>query len=70
MELNEEEHRFYLAKGIDNFQPGKTVTYDIIDADIKKLKDIRYIKFGVKGNDGPCFSKIELLIKQNILFYK
>ena len=69
VELNEEEHRFYLAKGIDNFQPGKTVTYDIIDADIKKLKDIRYIKFGVKGNDGPCFSKIELLINNSSSIY-
>ena len=65
VELNEEGHRFYLAKGIDNFQPGKTVTYDVVDAEIKKLKDIRYIKFGVKGDDGPCFSKVELLINNS-----
>lgn len=69
VELNQKEHRFYLAKGIDNFQPGKTVTYDVIDADIKKLKDIRYIKFGMKGNDGPCFSKIELLINNSSPIY-
>ncbi|HRG81012.1 MAG TPA: hypothetical protein PLO99_00790 [Chitinophagaceae bacterium] len=60
--LNEDEHRFYLAKGIDNFKPGSKVTYDVIDADIKILADIRYIKFGVKGDDGPCFTKVELLI--------
>lgn len=65
VELNEDEHRFYLARGIDNFQPGETVTYDVIDADIKKLKHIHYIKFGVKGNDGPCFSKVELFINNS-----
>ncbi len=65
VELNEKEHRFYLAKGIDNFQPRKTVTYDVVDADIKKLKDIRFLKFGVKGEDGPCFKKIELIVNNS-----
>lgn len=65
VELNENEHRFYLAKGIDNFQPRKTVTYDVVDADIKKLKDIRFLKFGVKGEDGPCFKKIELIVNNS-----
>jgi hypothetical protein len=65
VELNEEGHRFYLAKGIDNFQPRKTVTYDVVDADIKKLKDIRFLKFGVKGEDGPCFKKIELIVNNS-----
>lgn len=62
VELNDEAHRFYLARGIDNFKPGSVVTYDIIDAGIKELEDIRFIKFGVKGDDGPCFKKVELLI--------
>ena len=54
VELIETAHKFYLAK-VDNFNPGSVLTYDVIDADIKKVKDIRYIKFGVKGDDGPCF---------------
>jgi len=65
VELNEDGHRFYLAKGIDNFEPRKTVTYDVVDADIKKLKDIRFLKFGVKGEDGPCFKKIELIVNNS-----
>jgi hypothetical protein len=65
VELNEDAHRFYLAKGIDNFKPGSMVTYDVIDADIKNLEDIRFIKFGVKGDDGPCFKKVELLINNS-----
>lgn len=68
VELNETAHKFYLAK-VDNFNPGSVLTYDIIDADIKKLKDIRYIKFGVKGDDGPCFRKIELLINNSSPIY-
>lgn len=66
VELNDDGHRFYLAKGIDNFHPGKTVTYDVVDAGIKKLKNIRFIKFGVKGNDSPCFSKVELLVNNSV----
>lgn len=65
VELNEDAHRFYLVKGIDNFKPGSMVTYDVIDADIKNLEDIRFIKLGVKGDDGPCFKKIELLINNS-----
>jgi hypothetical protein len=65
VELNEDAHRFYLVKGIDNFKPGSMVTYDIIDADIKNLEDIRFIKFGVVGEDGPCFKKVELLVNSS-----
>jgi hypothetical protein len=68
VELNETGHKFYLAK-VDNFNPGSVLTYDVIDADIKKLKDIRYIKFGVKGDDGPCFRKIELLVNNSSPIY-
>lgn len=68
VELNETAHKFYLAK-VDNFKPGSILTYDVIDADIKKLKDIRYIKFGVKGDDGPCFRKVELLINNSSPLY-
>jgi hypothetical protein len=68
VELNEAAHKFYLAK-MDNFNPGSVLTYDVIDADIKKLKDIRYIKFGVKGDDGPCFRKIELLVNNSSPIY-
>ena len=62
VQLNESAPRFYLAKGIDNFKEGSVVTYDIISEKIKTLQDIEKIKFGVNGNDGVCFKKVELLV--------
>jgi hypothetical protein len=57
-ELNETAHKFY---------QGSVLNYDVIDADIKKLMEIRYIKFRAKRDDGPCFSKVELLINNSSL---
>ncbi len=62
VKMNDADDVFYLVKGIDNFVEGKTVTYDVLSRTIKKISDIKYIKFGVKGNDGVCISKVELLI--------
>ena len=52
VQMNDSDEVFYLVKGIDNFVEGKTVTYDVLSRSIKKIKDIKYIKFGIKGNDG------------------
>lgn len=60
VQLNDQEKKFYLLKGIDNFQEGHTDTYDILTSNVKKIKDIQYLRFGVTGNDGVCFKKIEL----------
>jgi hypothetical protein len=62
VQLNDSAHRFFLAKGIDNFKEGSTVTYDIISGKIKRIGDIEMIKFGVEGGDGVCFKKVELFI--------
>lgn len=53
---------FYLFKEGGNFREGITQTYDIIDASIKYVKDIKKIELGVNGDDGVCFTKIELLL--------
>ncbi|MEN9550024.1 MAG: hypothetical protein RIR12_2615 [Bacteroidota bacterium] len=53
---------FYLFKEGGNFREGITQTYDIIDASIKFVKDIKKIELGVSGNDGVCFTRVELLL--------
>jgi len=60
--LNDSGSIFYLAKGIDNFKEGSTVTYDFMSEHVKHIRDIKKILFGVYGTDGVCFKKIELLI--------
>ncbi len=53
---------FYLRKEGANFREGITQTYDIIDASIRYVRDIKKIELGVTGDDGVCFTKIELLL--------
>jgi len=53
---------FYLIKEGANFREGITQTYDIIDASIRHVRDIKKIELGVTGDDGVCFTKIELLL--------
>lgn len=64
-QLNTMDEKFYLVKGIDNFQEGKTVVYDLLSLKIKKVKDIEFIKFGIKGSDGVCIKRVELLLNGN-----
>lgn len=65
VQLRDSAARFYLAKGIDNFKEGSVVMYDVIDADIRKVKHIRMIRFGVEGNDGVCLKKVELFLNNS-----
>jgi hypothetical protein len=53
---------YYLNNGGDDREKNKTDTYDILDSDIKTISNIQFMKFTIKGNDGWCFSKIELLV--------
>lgn len=65
VQMNSADKKFYLVKGVDNFQEGKTVTYDVLSNAIKKVKDIEFIRFGVTGDDGACIKKVELLLNGN-----
>lgn len=53
---------FYLLKEGSNFSEGITQTYDIIDASIRYVRDIKKIELGVTGDDGVCFTKVELFL--------
>jgi hypothetical protein len=65
VKLNDREKEFYLIKGIDNFTEGHADTYDVLTEHIKKISDIQYLRFGVKGNDGVCLKKIELFFNNS-----
>jgi hypothetical protein len=62
VQMNNGDSKFYLAKGIDNFQQGKTVLYDVLSKNIKKIKHFDFLRIGVSGADGVCLKTIELLV--------
>ena len=53
---------YYLDKGGDDREKNQTDTYDILDPNIRTIRDIRFMKLTIKENDGWCFSKIEILV--------
>ena len=66
VKMNDREKEFYLIKGgIDNFTEGHADTYDVLTERVKKVSDIQYLHFGVKGNDGVCLKKIELFFNNS-----
>lgn len=66
VQLNNLDKQFFLRKGVDNFIEGHTEIYDILPSNVKKVKDIQFLNFGVRGNDGVCLKKIELFFNGNI----
>lgn len=65
VQFNDDDKRFYLYRPIDNFEEGLTDTYDILTSAISKIKDIKYIRFGLTGTDGWCVKKVQLLLNNN-----
>lgn len=64
-QLNGLDDKFFLVKGIDNFEEGSTVTYDVLSVNIRKVKDIEFVRFGVRDDDGVCIKKVELFLNNN-----
>jgi hypothetical protein len=62
VQLNNGDKKFYLIKGIDNFKEGSTVVYDVLSDNVKKVKDIEFLRFGIEGDDGACLKRIDLLL--------
>ncbi len=53
---------YYLDNGGDDREKHKTDTYDILDSNIKTIRDIQFLKLVIKGKNGWCIQKIELLV--------
>lgn len=65
VQMSDRDKRFYLNKSLNDFRQGKNDTYDIVSEAIKKIGDIKFIKLGLRGDDGVCFQKIELFLNNN-----
>lgn len=64
-QLNGNDQRFFLSRGIENFETGKTVVYDILSEYIGQVKNIEFLRIGKNGQDALCISKVELLLNNN-----
>lgn len=65
VQMNKSDERFYLNKSTDDFRQGRSDTYDILSGTIKKIRDIAFLKLGLRGDDGACISKIQLFLNDN-----
>lgn len=65
IQLSDLDEKFYMSRGIDNYEEGHSDTYDVLSSVVKQIKDIKFLKFGVKGDDGWCMKKIELFLNDN-----
>ena len=70
VQINNADEKFYLVRGVDNFVAGKTATYEVLIDSIKKVKDIDFIRFGIKGDDGVCLKKVELILNEHLVYGK
>ena len=62
VQMNAADENFYLHRGMDNFENRHTDTYDVLSRHINFIKDIQFIKLGVKGSDNWRMQKLELLL--------
>lgn len=65
VQFNPSDEQFFMSRGIDNYEEGHTDTYDILSSVVQKVKDIKFMKFGIKGSDGWCLKKVELFLNDN-----
>jgi hypothetical protein len=62
VQMNAADEIFYLYRGFDNFEKRHTDTYDVLSRHINFIKDIQFIKLGVKGSDNWIIQKLELML--------
>ncbi|MFK7935952.1 MAG: RICIN domain-containing protein [Saprospiraceae bacterium] len=67
VQLNSRGGRYYLDKGGNDREKNQVDTYDIVDAGVKSIRDIQFLKLGINGNDGWCVRSVELLVNNTPL---
>ena len=61
---------YYLDRAGDDREKNKVNTYDILDPNIRTMRDIKMLQLMLKGNDGWCVKSIEILVNDvNIPVY-
>ncbi|PHN03204.1 PLAT/LH2 domain-containing protein [Flavilitoribacter nigricans] len=53
---------YYLDRAGDDRERNKVNTYEIVDPNIRTISDIKMLKLTIKGSDGWCVDRIELLV--------
>lgn len=53
---------YYLDRAGDDREKNKVNTYDILDPNIRTMRDIKMLQLMIKGNDGWCVKSIEILV--------
>jgi hypothetical protein len=65
VQLHDRDKRFYLNKSTDDFVRGHVDYYDVMSESVKKVRDIGFLKFGLRGDDGVSLKKIEIYLNGN-----
>jgi hypothetical protein len=53
---------YYLDRAGDDREKNNVNTYDILDPNIRTMRDIKMLKLMIKGTDGWCVQSIEILV--------
>jgi hypothetical protein len=53
---------YYLDRAGDDREKNKINTYDILDPNIRTMKDIKMLQLMIKGTDGWCVQSVEILV--------
>jgi hypothetical protein len=67
VQMSEHDAKFFLSKAIDNFERGHTDTYDFLSPTINRIRDIEFLRLGVKGDDGWRVQKVQVYFN-NVLY--
>ena len=59
---NSKSSVYYLDRAGDDREKNKVNIYDILDPNIRTMRDIKNLKMMIKGNDGWCVQSVEILI--------
>ena len=65
VQMNRSDKIFYFDRGKNDFKRGGNETFDFLSTSVRKIKDIQFLKVGIKGTDAVCIKKIELLLNDN-----
>ena len=65
VQLNQDDDSYFLDYGRDDFNRNADQRFDIISEHIRTIKDIDFIKFGVKKDDQWGIKKVELYLNNS-----
>ncbi|MBL7806710.1 MAG: hypothetical protein JNN28_02785 [Saprospiraceae bacterium] len=70
IQLNSDMRPYYLDYGIDDRERNRKNEYDIVEPNVRFIKDIKQLNITKVGNDGWAISKIEIRVNGFTIFTK